>query len=184
MFFRSDRVKAPASGLSLALVAVAAGLAGCAREGEEGNTAAALDAAPPVIGHTVGPQPGPDRPLPPMDNPFAGDRVAAVEGRRLFTWFNCEGCHGTRAGGGMGPSLRDVTWIYGGEDQDIFNSIAEGRARGMPAWGTRLPSEQVWKLVTYIQTLETDREPNPPPPNPSYPDPPPPRRPQTTESYQ
>lgn len=128
---------------------------------------------PGVTGHAIGPQPGPDAPMPRIDNPYADDHVAAVEGRRLFTWYNCEGCHGGHAGGGMGPSLRDLTWLYGNEDQDIFNSIAEGRAFGMPAWGTKIPTSHIWKLVAYIQSLDTDSEPMAPPPNPSYPDPPP-----------
>jgi hypothetical protein len=45
----------------------------------------------------------------------------------------------------------------------------------MPAWGTKLPSEQIWKLVAYIQALGTDEEPNPPPQNRSYPSWPEPR---------
>jgi cytochrome c oxidase cbb3-type subunit 3 len=134
---------------------------------------AALGAAPPVVGHAVGPQPGADRPLPVATNPFADDPNLPIEGRRLFTWFNCEGCHGGHAGGGMGPSLRDVTWLYGNTEQDIFNSIAEGRAYGMPAWGTKLPAEQIWKLVGYIKSLGTEREPDAPPQNRSYPNPPP-----------
>jgi cytochrome c oxidase cbb3-type subunit 3 len=62
----------------------------------------------------------------------------------------------------MGPSLRDRTWLYGNSDAHIFDSIAEGRARGMPAWGTKLPEDQIWKLVAYIQSLHTSREPQPP----------------------
>jgi cytochrome c oxidase cbb3-type subunit 3 len=85
-----------------------------------------------------------------------------VEGRQLFVRFNCSGCHGGRAGGGMGPSLRDVDWIYGQEDARVYSSIAEGRAHGMPAWQPRLTSDQIWKLVTYIQSLRTRNEPNPP----------------------
>lgn len=166
-----------------AAVVWAALLPGCGADMDDQETPSAAGASPPVIGHAIGPQPGPDRLLPLMSNPYARDVAAPVEGRRLFTWYNCEGCHGGRAGGGMGPSLRDVTWIYGGEDQDIYNSIAEGRAHGMPAWGTKIPPEQIWKLVSYIRSLETDAEPNPPPQNRSYPDPPPPVRPQTTESY-
>ena len=60
------------------------------------------------------------------------------EGRQLFVRFNCSGCHGGRAGGGMGPSLRDVDWIYGNNDAQLFSSITEGRAHGMPSWQTRL----------------------------------------------
>jgi cytochrome c oxidase cbb3-type subunit 3 len=130
----------------------------------------ALAATPTVTGRAVGPVPGPNRPVAVLTSPFAGDPAAPAEGRRLFVWMNCYGCHGGNAGGGMGPSLRDVDWIYGGSDQEIFNSIAEGRAHGMPAWGTKLPADQIWKLVAYIQCLGLDCEPTPPPRNPSYPD--------------
>ena len=102
----------------------------------------------------VGPVPGPWHDVPNPPNPYADDRAAMGEGRILFVRFNCSGCHGGRAGGGMGPSLRDVDWIYGSNDVQIFSSIAEGRAHGMPAWGLHLNDEQVWKLVAYIKSLK------------------------------
>jgi len=98
-------------------------------------------------------------------NPYANDHAAAVEGRKLFTQYNCAGCHGGRAGGGMGPNLRDSVWIYGGDDTHIFATIVEGRPAGMPAWGGKIPEDQIWKLVAYIHTLATQNEPDPPPPN-------------------
>jgi cytochrome c oxidase cbb3-type subunit III len=101
---------------------------------------------------------GPPRPT----NPYAGNVAAMTEGRTLFVRMNCSGCHGGRAGGGMGPSLRDVDWLYGNSDAQIFSTIAEGRAHGMPAWGVRLNSDQIWKLVAYIKSLRTPQEPNQP----------------------
>ena len=95
-------------------------------------------------------------------DPFAGDPMAAQTGRRLFVWYNCYGCHGGHGGGGMGPSLRDKVWLYGGSDDEIFDSIAEGRSKGMPAWGTKIPEQQIWQLVTYIKTMRTLAEPDPP----------------------
>ena len=62
----------------------------------------------------------------------------------------------------MGPSLRDVDWKYGATDAQVFSSIAAGRAFGMPAWGTRLNDDQIWKLVAYIKTLRTRNEIAPP----------------------
>ncbi len=99
-----------------------------------------------------------------LRNPYAGDPAAAAEGRQLFVSYNCSGCHGGRAGGGMGPSLRDSAWIYGGSDVQIYDSIFEGRPSGMPTWGAKLSADQIWKLITYIRTLNTAREPDPPPP--------------------
>jgi cytochrome c oxidase cbb3-type subunit 3 len=123
---------------------------------------AAGDAASPPIATPVGPVPGPAAPLRDAANPFANDRKAMVDGRQLFVRFNCYGCHGGRAGGGMGPSLRDVDWIYGNRDAQLFSTIAEGRAHGMPAWAPRLTNEQIWQLVSYIKSLRTANEPQPP----------------------
>jgi cytochrome c oxidase cbb3-type subunit 3 len=114
-----------------------------------------------VVRQPVGPIPGIGD-IPPAENPLPNRRQAAEEGRRLFVQYNCSGCHGGRAGGGMGPSLRDEIWIYGSTPDRIFNSIAEGRAHGMPAWGVRIPDKQVWELVAYIQSLRTKDEPEAP----------------------
>jgi cytochrome c oxidase cbb3-type subunit III len=111
----------------------------------------------------VGPVPGPPTEDSNAANPYAGDRTAMTEGRQLFVRFNCSGCHGGRAGGGMGPSLRDVDWIYGNRDGQLYSSIAEGRAHGMPSWQPRMTADQIWKLVTYIKALRTRNEPQPPP---------------------
>ena len=113
----------------------------------------------------IGPTPGPGADtLAEPKNPYAGDATAIREGRRLFNWYNCSGCHGDHAGGGMGPSLRDSTWVYGATDARIYRSIAEGRTKGMPSWGAKLPSDQIWKIVAYIKTLRTSKEPDKPTP--------------------
>jgi cytochrome c oxidase cbb3-type subunit 3 len=124
--------------------------------------APAIANAPPALQTPVGPVPGPEENPPRRENPYQNDRGAIGEGRQLFVRFNCSGCHGGLAGGGMGPSLRDVDWIYGATDAQVFSSIAEGRAHGMPAWGTKLSEDQVWKLVAYIKSLRTPAEPDAP----------------------
>ncbi len=98
-------------------------------------------------------------------NPYMDNPAAAQEGRRLFLMYNCVGCHGGRAGGGMGPSLRDSAWTYGNTDADLFATITEGRPGGMPTWGGKIPEDQIWKLIAYVRTLRTSREPDPPPPS-------------------
>jgi cytochrome c oxidase cbb3-type subunit 3 len=114
------------------------------------------------IDDPVGPSPGMPEAGPVARNPHSGSPQAAKTGRDLYVAMNCVGCHGGRGGGGIGPSLRDDVWIYGGDPADIYDSIAEGRAYGMPAWGARLPPDVIWKLTTYIVSLRTDLEPEAP----------------------
>lgn len=104
-----------------------------------------------------------------LRNPYAGNAAAATEGRQLFVQYNCSGCHGGRAGGGMGPSLRDSLWAYGNSDVQLFGTIVEGRPAGMPAWGGRIPPDQIWKLIAYIRTLGSGEEPDAPPPESDVP---------------
>ena len=122
----------------------------------------AANGALPNNAYFIGPQPGPDRPFYQISNPYSGDKSVLADGRRLFNWYNCSGCHGDHGGGGMGPSLRDTLWYYGGDESSIFASIAEGRQHGMPAWGSKLPQDQIWRIVTYIKSLRTPDEPDPP----------------------
>ncbi len=110
----------------------------------------------------IGPIPGGGAPPVGATNPLAHDQQALAEGRKLFMRYNCDGCHGGHAGGGMGPSLRDQDWIYGDSDAQIFDSISQGRANGMPAWGTKLPQEQIWQLVAYVKSMRSPQEPDPP----------------------
>ena len=118
--------------------------------------------ATPAIPTVVSRVPGGGAQPTPRTNPFTGNEVALVEGRKLFNWYNCSGCHGGHAGGGMGPSLRDEIWLYGSRDDQIFDSIAQGRAHGMPTWGPKIPEQQIWKLVAYIKSMRTPQEPDPP----------------------
>jgi cytochrome c oxidase cbb3-type subunit 3 len=140
------------------MILAAVVVCGCQRAPSE--VAAAGSA--PAVGVPVGHVPGPAAPAPEPTNPFGQNPVALTEGRTLFVHYNCYGCHGGHAGGGMGPSLRDPVWIYGSSDAHIFDSIAQGRANGMPAWGTQIPQEQIWKLVSYIKSMRTPNEPEPP----------------------
>ena len=87
-------------------------------------------------------------------NPYGSDRGAISRGQQLFLAMNCSGCHGQDAKSGIfAPNLTDNYWRYGGSDADVFNSIYEGRARGMPAWGAVLSTNQIWELVAYIRSL-------------------------------
>lgn len=145
---------------SIAILLVLAAATGC--RGRDPADIASNGALPPVH-DPIGPVPGLGGPARrSATNPYSNDPVALQQGRELFVVMNCSGCHGGHAGGGMGPSLRDVDWIYGNSDADIYSSIAQGRAHGMPAWGTRLPDQSIWMLVAYVKSLRTANEPDPP----------------------
>jgi cytochrome c oxidase cbb3-type subunit III len=77
---------------------------------------------------------------------------AVNTGKRLFQQYNCSGCH-SNGGGGMGPDLMDDVWIYGGRLEQIHQTLVEGRPNGMPAWGGKVPDEQLWQLSAYVRSL-------------------------------
>jgi cytochrome c oxidase cbb3-type subunit 3 len=83
---------------------------------------------------------------------YEGNAYHISEGKRLFTWFNCVGCH-AHGGGDSGPALMDDKWIYGGEIDQIYLTIVQGRPNGMPAFGGKIPSQQIWQLAAYIRSM-------------------------------
>jgi cytochrome c oxidase cbb3-type subunit 3 len=93
-----------------------------------------------------------DRAAGEIEGPYADNAWAVAEGKRLYTWFNCVGCH-AQGGGGMGPALMDETWIYGGAPWEIYASIVQGRANGMPSFAGKIPDAQVWQIVAYVRSL-------------------------------
>ncbi len=90
---------------------------------------------------------------PDMPNPLANDPDAVERGMKDFDVFNCSGCHAANAGGGMGPSLSNDLWIYRSSPANIYLTIVQGRAAGMPAFGAMLPDRTVWELVAYVQSI-------------------------------
>ncbi|MDB5912566.1 MAG: cytochrome c class [Ramlibacter sp.] len=91
---------------------------------------------------------------PPAENiSMYDDNAHAVsEGRRLYHWYNCSGCH-YNGGGGIGPALMDSTWVYGSDPASIFSSIMQGRPNGMPSFGGHITEDQVWKIVAYVRSM-------------------------------
>lgn len=97
-------------------------------------------------------QAGAPSPPPMMESPYHDNAYAMAEGKRLFEWFNCVGCH-HRGGGGIGPALMDHRWVYGSRPDQIFSSIMQGRPDGMPSFGGRVTDQQTWQLVAYIESM-------------------------------
>jgi cytochrome c oxidase cbb3-type subunit 3 len=74
------------------------------------------------------------------------------QGKKLYVWFNCNGCH-ANGGGGSGPALMDDSWIYGGQIENIVQTIREGRPNGMPSFRGKIPDDQIWELAAYIRSM-------------------------------
>lgn len=144
-----------------ATLAATFALAACGRHGsavQGGSTTEAQPAKVPPAGVTssipLGAPPGqPVSVASRIANPFEGNGAAVQQGKALFGAMNCVYCHGNQAAGLMGPSLQDRAWRYGGTPAEIFNSIRDGRPKGMPAYGERLPPAEIWKVVAYIESL-------------------------------
>ena len=77
---------------------------------------------------------------------------AVSQGKQLYRWMNCVGCH-AMGGGGMGPAHMDRDWRYGAEPQSIYESIMNGRPNGMPAFRGRITEDQAWQLVAYVRSM-------------------------------
>lgn len=97
-------------------------------------------------------QPGPVQITDTGEGPFDRNAYGTAEGQTLFGQMNCSGCH-ANGGGAIGPALMDDVWIYGSSPRQIYASIAEGRANGMPSWKNRLTDRQIWELVAYVRSL-------------------------------
>ncbi|NTW60958.1 MAG: c-type cytochrome [Nitrospirae bacterium] len=86
-----------------------------------------------------------------VKNPFEGRPEAIKEGDKIFD-TKCSECHmdGT---GGAGPNLTDDTWIYGGSDAEVFETISGGRKGGMPSWKGELSKDDIWKVIAFIRSI-------------------------------
>ena len=90
----------------------------------------------------------------PQSPQFAYDSNAHAisQGKQLYEWFNCSGCHAF-GGGAIGPPLMDDQWIYGEAPENIFATIVEGRPNGMPSFGGKIPDTQIWMIVAYVESM-------------------------------
>jgi cytochrome c oxidase cbb3-type subunit 3 len=85
-------------------------------------------------------------------SPYDYNAYAINQGKQLYEWFNCKGCHAD-GGGAIGPPLMDDKWIYGEAPENIFATIVEGRPNGMPSFRGKIPTQQVWQLVAYVRSM-------------------------------
>ena len=82
----------------------------------------------------------------------AGDKQAMEMGKRLYLTY-CMQCHGADARGAKGfPNLTDSDWLYGGEPDQIKQTINEGRMGVMPPHA-QLGADTVKDLANFVRSL-------------------------------
>jgi cytochrome c oxidase cbb3-type subunit 3 len=97
-----------------------------------------------------------------------GDATAAARGDKLFHGdAGCNNCHGDAGMGSLkdsvggtkidtsvgAPNLTDGIWLYGGDRDTIYTTIAKGRNGHMPSWEARFNPLAVKKVALYVQSL-------------------------------
>jgi cytochrome c oxidase cbb3-type subunit 3 len=137
---------------ALAIAPFVVALLGCDREERRFTDASAP--TPPAYATVSLDTLQPGVPAPDFDVASRSDRNAydISEGKRLFSQWNCAGCH-SHGGGGMGPPLMDSEWVYGSDPENIVATIVEGRPNGMPSFRNRIPAQQLWQLAAYVRSL-------------------------------
>jgi cytochrome c oxidase cbb3-type subunit 3 len=82
----------------------------------------------------------------------AGDKQANEMGKRLYLTY-CMQCHGADARGAKGfPNLTDSDWQYGGEPEQIKESLVNGRMGMMPPH-EQLGADTVKDLANFVRSL-------------------------------
>jgi len=124
------------------------------------GTAPDADRGPDAVSVTgLFPNGGAPSPPDPTGTRFEGNKAAIADGEQLFGQMNCTGCH-FNGGGGMGPALMSGHWRYGGQIDQIYASIAQGRPNGMPSWQFVLQPQQIWELAAFVKSLSASAAPS------------------------
>jgi mono/diheme cytochrome c family protein len=106
------------------------------------------------------------------------ETASAALGAPLYL-LHCTRCHGVQGEGVDAPPVRNSQFIQAGDDQNVFDTIANGRpGTEMPGWlrinGGPLTDAQIGDVVGYLHTLQEvaalpPATPIPPEPTPAPP---------------
>jgi cytochrome c oxidase cbb3-type subunit 3 len=133
------------------MLIAALGLGGCEREERDYRPTPAAAARNQTITLSALQAGGDSAPIA-VPNEYEESAFAVSEGKRLYRWYNCNGCH-ANGGGGSGPPLMDDRWIYGAAPANIVATILEGRPNGMPAFRGKIPDYQAMQLAAYVRSM-------------------------------
>jgi cytochrome c oxidase cbb3-type subunit III len=136
--------------LGLMLLAASC-LGGCEREERDYRPTPAAAARSQTITLSALQAGGESAPIA-VPNEYEESAYAVSEGKRLYRWYNCNGCH-ANGGGGSGPPLMDDLWIYGSAPANIVATILEGRPNGMPSFRGKIPDYQAMQLAAYVRSM-------------------------------
>lgn len=82
------------------------------------------------------------------------DEKELAIGKTVYT-TNCVACHGANGEGGVGPNLTDEFWLHGGGITNVFKTVKNGvPEKGMIAWSAQLKPSDIYKVSSYILTLQ------------------------------
>ncbi len=82
----------------------------------------------------------------------AASLSAEGEGRRAYLKYNCYGCHGMGATGGMGPNI-----VH--ESDEVSEAVWEGKEGGMPSYRRIITTTEIANIAAYLRSIGTPSEP-------------------------
>nr|WP_229521322.1 cytochrome-c oxidase, cbb3-type subunit III [Massilia sp. IC2-477] len=88
---------------------------------------------------------------------LTADPIKVAFGKPKFA--ACVACHGVEGKGNPllgAPNLADKTWLYGGSQETVMETIRKGRSNSMPAFGEFLGEEKVHVLAAYVWSLSNE----------------------------
>jgi cytochrome c oxidase cbb3-type subunit 3 len=87
------------------------------------------------------------------------DDAKVARGAELFK-SNCVACHGVDGKGNIAmgaPNLTDKTWLYGGSEATIVETLTKGRMAMMPSQDKVLSPEKIHLLTAYVWGLSNNK---------------------------
>ncbi|MDO9181104.1 MAG: cbb3-type cytochrome c oxidase N-terminal domain-containing protein [Bacteriovorax sp.] len=84
-----------------------------------------------------------------------------VKKGQLVFETNCTPCHKDKGIGDIGPNLTDEYWINSKGTPAtnytiVFNGVPD---KGMPTWSQTLSNDEIYQVVSYVQTLHNTHQP-------------------------
>ena len=89
--------------------------------------------------------------------PVYGQEGEEINPKKLFE-YHCSTCHGndgkgTKRGHELKtPNLADAKWQSSKKDEEVLNSITNGKNK-MPRWSEKLKPEEIQALAKYVRKL-------------------------------